>query len=279
MKHPIGYTIKKTILYICLTLLAIICLLPFIMMMVNATRTSDQIVKGFTLIPGTALAHNWEVVFSYFNLFKGMLNSLIVALPATFLGAYFPAMTAYGLACYEFKGNKLIFWVILVFMMIPGTLSMIGFYQLCSTLHITNSYIPLIVPAIAGTGTVFFLRQYILSSLSPSLIEAARMDGATELYMFHRIVIPIVFPAIATFSIMAFIGNWNNYLLPMIILNNPNKYTLPVQLASLRSSTDITQNYGAIYLCIAISMVPIILVFITFSKYIISSVSAGAVKE
>ena len=179
MKHPIGYTIKKTILYICLTLLAIICLLPFIMMMVNATRTSDQIVKGFTLIPGTALAHNWEVVFSYFNLFKGMLNSLIVALPATFLGAYFPAMTAYGLACYEFKGNKLIFWVILVFMMIPGTLSMIGFYQLCASLHITNSYIPLIVPAIAGTGTVFFLRQYILSSLSPSLIEAARMDGAT----------------------------------------------------------------------------------------------------
>ena len=279
MKHPIGYTIKKTILYICLTLLAIICLLPFIMMMVNATRTSDQIVKGFTLIPGTALAHNWEVVFSYFNLFKGMLNSLIVALPATFLGAYFPAMTAYGLACYDFKGNKLIFWVILVFMMIPGTLSMIGFYQLCSTLHITNSYIPLIVPAIAGTGTVFFLRQYILSSLSPSLVEAARMDGASELYIFHRVVLPIVFPAIATFSIMSFIGNWNSYLLPMIILNSPQKYTLPVQLASLRSSTDITENYGAIYLCIAISMIPIILVFVTFSKYIISSVSAGAVKE
>ena len=279
MKHPIGYTIKKTILYICLTLLAIICLLPFAMMMVNATRTSDQIVKGFSIIPGSALAHNWEVVFDYFNLFKGMLNSLIVALPATFLGAYFPAMTAYGLACYDFKGNKLIFWVILVFMMIPGTLSMIGFYQLCSTLHITNSYIPLIVPAIAGTGTVFFLRQYIISSLSPSLVEAARMDGASELYIFHRVVLPIVFPAIATFSIMSFIGNWNSYLLPMIILNSPQKYTLPVQLASLRSSTDITENYGAIYLCIAISMIPIILVFITFSKYIISSVSAGAVKE
>lgn len=279
MKHPIGYTIKKTILYLCITLLAVICLTPFAMMMVNATRTSDQIVKGFSLIPGTALADNWEVVFSYFNLFKGMLNSLIVALPATFLGAYFPAMTAYGLACYDFKGNKLIFWVILVFMMIPGTLSMIGFYQLCATLHITNSYIPLIVPAIAGTGTVFFLRQYIISSLSPSLVEAARMDGASELYIFHRVVIPIVFPAIATFSIMSFIGNWNSYLMPMIILNNPQKYTLPVQLASLRSSTDITENYGAIYLCIAISMIPIILVFITFSKYIISSVSAGAVKE
>ncbi|MCR5754635.1 MAG: carbohydrate ABC transporter permease [Acetatifactor sp.] len=278
-KHTLGYNINKTILYILLTLLAVICLLPFLMMIVNATRTSDEIVKGFTLIPGTALAKNWAVVFKYFNLFKGMWNSLVVAVPATILGAYFPAMAAYGLACYDFKGNKLIFWVILIFMMIPGTLSLIGFYQLCAAFHIINTYVPLILPAIAGSGTVFFLRQYIVSSLSPSLIEAARMDGASEIYMFHRIVIPIVFPAIATFSIMGFIGNWNSYMLPMIILNSPQKYTLPVQLVSLRASTDITQNYGAIYLCIAISMVPIILVFVTFSKYIISSVSAGAVKE
>ncbi len=278
-KHTTSYNIKKAILYFLLTLLAIVCLLPFLMMIVNATRTSDQIVKGFTLIPGTALVENWKVVFKYFNLFKGMWNSLKVAVPATVLGAYFPALAAYGLACYDFKGNKTIFWVILVFMMIPGTLSLIGFYQLCAALHITNSYIPLTVPAIASTGTVFFLRQYIKSSLSPSLVEAARMDGASELYIFHRIAIPIVFPAIATFSIMGFIGNWNNYMLPMIILSKPEKYTLPVQLVSLRSSTDITKNYGAIYLCIAISMVPIILVFVTFSKYIISSVSAGAVKE
>ncbi|WP_051226742.1 carbohydrate ABC transporter permease [Butyrivibrio sp. MC2013] len=278
-KHTFGYNVVKTILYVLLTILAVICLLPFLMMVVNATRTSDEIVKGFTLIPGTALAHNWAVVFDYFNLFKGMLNSLIVAAPATLLGAYFPAMAAFGLACYKFKGNNTIFWVILIFMMIPGTLSLIGFYQLCSALHMTNTYYPLILPAIAGTGTVFFLRQYIISSLSPSLLEAARIDGASEMYMFHRIAIPIVFPAIATFSIMGFIGNWNSYLLPMIILNDPKKYTLPVQVVSLRASTDITENYGAIYLCIAISMIPIILVFITFSKYIISSVSAGAVKE
>ena len=121
-----------------------------------------------------------------------MLNSVIVAVPATLLCAYFSAMTAYGLAFYKFKGNNVIFMAILVFMMIPGQLSLIGFYQLCAKLHLVNSYIPLIIPAIASTGTVFFLRQYILSSLPPSLIEAGRIDGANELYMFHRIVIPIV---------------------------------------------------------------------------------------
>ena len=278
-RHSTSYYVKKSILYILLVLLGIVCLLPFLLMIVNATRTSHDITTSFTLIPGTALKDNWETIFNYFNLFKGMLNSLLVAVPATFLGAYFPCMAAYGLAFYKFRGNKLIFWVILIFMMIPGQLSLIGFYQLCASLHITNSYIPLILPAVAGSGTVFFLRQYIQSSLSKSLIEAARMDGASELYSFHRIVIPIVFPAIATMSIMGFIGNWNSYMLPMIILSKPAKYTLPVMLVSLRASKDITENYGAIYLAIAISMIPIFVVFISFSKYIISSVSAGAVKE
>lgn len=278
-RHSTGFYINKSILYILLTILGIACLLPFLLMMVNATRTSHEITTSFSLIPGHALKENWVTIFGYFNLFKGMLNSVLVALPATFLGAYFPCMAAYGLAFYKFKGNKTIFWVILIFMMIPGQLSLIGFYQLCATLKITNTYVPLILPAIAASGTVFFLRQYIQSSLSKSLIEAARMDGASELYSFHRIVIPIVFPAIATMSIMGFIGNWNSYMLPMIILSKPDKYTLPVMLVSLRSSTDITQNYGAIYLSIALSMIPIFAVFIGFSKYIISSVSAGAVKE
>lgn len=269
----------KALLYFLLILLAAMCLFPFLMMMVNATRSGAEIVSGFTLIPSTHTAENWHTVFEYFNLFVGMKNSILVAVPATLLSAYFSAMTAYGLAFYKFKGNKVIFMAILVFMMIPGQLSLIGFYQLCSKLHLINSYVPLIVPAIAAPGTVFFLRQYILSSLSPSLVEAARMDGASELYTFHRLVIPIVSPAVATMGIMGFIGNWNNYLLPMIIISKNEKMTLPVMMATLRASTDINANQGAIYLAVAISIVPILLVFCFFSKYIISSVSAGAVKE
>ena len=202
-----------------------------------------------------------------------------VAVPATLLSIYFSALTAYGLARYKFKGNKVIFMTILIFMMIPGQLGLIGFYNLCAKLHLVNSYIPLIIPAIASPGTVFFLKQYVESVLPPSLIEAARIDGAGELYSFHRIVIPIMSPGLATMGIMGFIGSWNNYLLPMIILNKNDKFTLPVMMASLNASTDITANQGAIYLAVAISVIPILLVFAFFSKYIISSISAGAVKE
>ena len=248
-------------------------------MIVNATRSGNEIVTGFTLIPSTHLKENWEQVFQFFNLFKGMWNSLIVSVPATLLCAYFSMMTAYGLAFYKFKGNKVIFGAILAFMMIPGQLSLIGFYQLCTKMHLVNSYIPLIIPAIAAPGTVFFLKQYTEASLSKSLIEAARIDGASELYSFHRIVIPVLSPAVATMGIMAFIGNWNNYLLPMIIINKNDKMTLPVMMATLKASTDINRNQGAIYLSVAISVIPILLVFAFFSKYIISSVSAGAVKE
>lgn len=274
-----GYRIKKSILYILLVILAAACLLPFMLMIVNATRSGAEISSSFTFIPSSHLKENWNILFGYFNLFKGMLNSVIVAVPATLLGAYFSALTAYGLAMYKFKGNKFIFGAILVFMMIPGQLSLIGFYQLCTKLHLVNSYIPLIVPAIAAPGTVFFLRQYILSALPTSLVEAARIDGAHELYTFHKIALPIISPAIATMGIMGFIGNWNNYLLPMIILNKNDKFTLPVMMATLRASIDVARNQGATYLAVAISVIPILLVFCFFSKYIISSISAGAVKE
>lgn len=274
-----GFKIKKGIIYFLLTLLAVTCMLPFLLMIVNATRDGASISTSFTLIPGTHLKENWETVSRYFNLFQGMWNSLVVAVPATLLTAYFSALTAYALAMYKFKTNKIIMGAILVFMMIPGQLSLIGFYNLCTSLKLVNSYIPLIIPAIASPGTVFFLRQYTLSSLSPALLEAARIDGAGELYMFHKIVLPILSPGIATMGIMAFIGNWNNYLMPMIILNKKEKFTLPVMMATLKASTDMNANQGAIYLSVAISVIPILLVFSFCSKWIISSISAGAVKE
>jgi multiple sugar transport system permease protein len=274
-----SYKIKKSILYLSLILLALTCVLPFILMVVNATRSGIDIMTSFSFLPGDALAENWETVSGYFNLFKGFYNSLLVAIPATILTAYFSAITAYALAVYHFRGGKFILLVIVVFMMIPGQLSLLGFYNLIAKLKLVDSYIPLIIPAIAAPGTVFFLRQYLLSVLSKSLLEAARIDGATEIHIFHRIVFPIMLPGVATMSIGAFIGNWNSYLVPLILLNSPEKFTLPVMIASLRSSQDITSNQGAIYLAVAISVIPILIVFMFCSKYIISSISAGAVKE
>ena len=270
---------KKGIIYLCLSLLAAICFLPFLLMIVNVTRSGVEITHSFTLIPSSHLKDNWEALFAYVNLFKGFRNSLLVAIPATILTAYFSSITAYAMAVYRFKGNAWLFKILVVFMMIPAQLSLIGFYNLCQKLHMVDSYLPLIIPAIASPGTVFFLRQYVQSTLSKALLEAARIDGAGELHIFHKIVLPIMAPGIATMSIGAFIGNWNNYLVPLILLNTPDKMTLPVMISTLNAATDLQKNQGAIYLGVAISVVPILIVFCFCSKYIISSITAGSVKE
>lgn len=271
--------IYKALIYVALAILAATCIVPFLLMMINSTRSGIEIMTSFSLIPGDSLVENWVTVKGYFNLFRGLWNSLVVAAPSTLLSAYFSAITAYALAVYDFKGKNIIFYTIVVFMMIPGQLNLLGFYNLVAQLKLVNTYVPLIIPAIASTGTVFFLRQYVLSVLSPTLLEAARIDGAGETYIFHRIVIPIMSPGIATMAIGGFIGSWNSYLVPLILLNTPSKFTLPVMIASLRSSTDITANQGAIYLSVAISVLPILIFFCFCSKYIISSIGAGAVKE
>ncbi len=271
--------IKRAILYIALIILGLMCLLPFWLMMVNSTRSGVEITHSFSFLPGHSLKDNWKVLFDYVNLFLGLFNSFKVAVPATLLTAYFSAITAFGMAMYNWKGNNVLFRVIVIFMMIPAQLSLIGFYNLCQKLHLIDSYVPLIIPAIASPGIVFFLRQYTKATLSKSLMEAARIDGASEIHIFHRIVLPIMAPGIATMSIGTFIGNWNSYLVPLILLNTPKKMTLPVMISTLNAATDLQKNQGAIYLGVAISVVPIIIAFCFFSKYIISSISAGSVKE
>lgn len=246
----VKYHSFKSLLYLFLILLSVVCFAPFWMMIVNATRSGNEIMTGFSMLPGASLATNWEVVSSNVNLGKGFLNSLLIAVCSTALVSYFSALTAYGLAFYKFKGNKVIFVALLVFMMVPAQLSMLGFYDLCNKMHLINTYWPLILPSIASPATVFFLRKYILSVMPRSILEAPRIDGAGELTIFHKIALPIMSPGIATMAIGAFIGSWNNYLIPMLIINDPAKRTLPVMIA-----------------------------FCFFSKYIISGISAGSVKE
>ena len=274
-----GFKLKKGFLYLVLFILALACLLPFWLMIVNSTRSGVEITHSFSFIPGTSLKDNWEQLFGYVNLFRGLLNSLKVAIPATLCTAYFSAITGYAMAMYKFKGNNLLFKIIIIFMMIPAQLSLIGFYNLCQKLHLVDTYIPLIVPAIASPGIVFFQRQYVQATLHKTLLEAARIDGASEFMIFHKIVLPIMAPGIATMSIGAFIGNWNAYLVPLILLNSPKKMTLPVMISTLNAATDLQKNQGAIYLGVAISVVPILIVFAFCSKYIISSITSGSVKE
>ena len=268
----------KSVIYIGLVVLTIACIIPFLMMIVNATRSNEEVLSGFSLIPGNSLAENYAALSSYVNIWSGFKNSLIIAVLVTVLSGYFSALTAFGFAFYQFKGKNAMFVFMLVMMMVPGQLGLIGFYELSKNLGLLDSYIPLIVPAIASPFTVFFVRQYVQTVLHPSLIEAARMDGASEFRIFHTIALPMMMPAIATMSIFTFIGSWNNYIMPLVLLFSPEKYTLPVLMGFLKGS-QVAENLGSLYLGIAISVVPIIIAFLFLSKYIVSSISAGAVKE
>ncbi|WP_460093358.1 carbohydrate ABC transporter permease [Priestia megaterium] len=258
--------------------MAIVCFVPFLMMILNATRSNAEILTGFTLIPGTSLIQNYETMMQYINIWSGFKNSLIVSVLVTVLSGYFSALTAYGFAFYTFKGKNFLFVFMLVMMMVPGQLGLIGFYELCKNLGILDTFIPLIVPTVASPFVVFFLRQYIQTTLHPSLIEASRIDGASEFKIFHTIAIPIMMPAIATMSIFTFIGSWNNYITPLVVLFSPEKFTLPVLMGFLKGS-QVAQNLGSLYLGIAISVVPIMVAFLFLSKYIVNSISAGSIKE
>lgn len=269
----------KWLLYLFLVLLAVVCFIPFWLMLVNSTRTGNEIMTSFSFLPGLSLIDNWKVISENMELGRGFVNSLFLAVINTALVSYFSAMTAYGLAFYKFRGSKVIFTVMLIFMMVPAQLSLLGFYDLSNKLGMIDTYWPLIFPSIASPATVFFLRQYILSVMPKSLLEAPRIDGASEFTIFHKIALPIMAPGIATMAIGAFIGSWNNYLLPMMLINTPEKRPLPVMVAELSAVKDITTNLGATYLVVAISVVPIMIAFCFFSKYIISGISAGSVKE
>lgn len=273
----------KVAMYITFSILALITLLPFYLMLVNATRSSEQIASGFSLIPGTSFIDNWNDTLKLAPIVQGFLNSLFIAVVTTGLSMYFSTMVAYGFSAYNFKFKKIMFAILLASMMIPGQLSFIGFYKLIKDFGLINSYIPLIVPAIAAAGTVFFLKQYADQVINKEVLESARMDGAGEVKIFHRIMLPIFSPAIATMTIFTFIAEWNSFLYPLLVLNDESKYTLPlmvryingIQSAHIAGAMNVD---GAIYMAIFITTIPILIIFILLSKRIVNGLTTGAVK-
>lgn len=244
--------------------------------MVNATHSSFDIVTRLNLLPGASTLENYATMQSHVNIWRGFLNSLCIAVPYTAFTGYFGALAAFGFGKYRFKGRNVLFAVVLASMMIPSQLSMIGFYQLNLRLHLLNSYVPFILPGIANATAVFFLRGIIEQSIPQSMMEAARLEGCGEWKIFNRIVLPCVLPGVATMCIFNFVSCWNNYMGPLILLTSNKKYTMPVMIAMIKGL--YLSNYGAMYLAIAISIVPIIIVYIFFSKYIINGLTVGSDK-
>jgi len=276
-KFNLGVFIGRFFLYIFIIILAVICFTPFYIMIINATRSTQAINLGVSLIPGKAFFENYRTMLTSLPIWKGFLNSLTIAVPSTILAGYFGALTAYGFSKFRFRGSRLLFWVVLATLMIPPQLGIVGYFQLTVKLHMINTYWALILPTIATAATVFFIKMYIDANVDFSLIEAARVDGSSEFRTFNTIVLPIAFPAVATMSILNFIFSWNNYLTPLVLLFDQNKYTLPIMITLVKGQ--FKQNLGAQYVAVAIAIVPILIAFTIFSKYIIGGISAGALKE
>ena len=167
--------------------------------------------------------------------------------------------------------------MITAIMMIPSTVTTIGFYQMIYKIHMTNHLSILIIPAIANSSMVFFMRQYMVGALPFELVQAARIDGAGEFFIFNRIAIPIMKPAIATQAIFTFVTTWNNLFTPLILLTKQNKYTLPIMVSLLNGDIYRTE-FGAIYLGLSLTALPLIVVYLVLSKYIIAGVALGSVK-
>jgi multiple sugar transport system permease protein len=270
---------NKTVIYVVCIILALLSIMPFLIMFVNATRSTPEIQSGLSLIPSTHLSTNWQVlVGKTFSPFRGLLNSFIISAGATLCAIYFSSLTAYGLMAYSWKMRQPFFTFIMCVMMIPAQASSIGFYQFMYKLHWTNSFLPLILPAIAAPAVVFFMRQYLLATLSMEIVEAARIDGSGEYATFNRIILPMMMPALATQAIFTFVATWNNLFLPLILLTDKSKYTLPIMVSLLRGDAYRTE-FGSVYLGLSLTVLPLFVIYFLLSRYIIAGVALGGVKE
>jgi len=268
------------IAYIVLIILAVMSVFPFIVMLINATRSTQQIsTHAISLIPSSYLMSNINILINKsFDPFRGFANSLIISVGATACATYFSSLTAYSLTAYDWRMRQPFFTFIVAIMMVPAQLSTIGFYQFMYTIGLNDSFLPLILPAVASPAIVFFMRQYLLATFTFDISNAARIDGAGEFRIFNFIVLPIMKPAIATQAIFVFVSSWNNYFMPMILLNDQKRYTMPIMVSLLRGDIYKTE-YGSIYAALSLSILPLFVIYFALSRYIIAGVSLGGVKE
>lgn len=281
MKSQKTPRLRTIVAYLVLILLSFLCLFFFYILIINATRSHADLQKGFSALPGGYLLENLKNVANdgSFPMFKGIVNSLIVSISTAALCTYFSSLTAYGLYAYDFKGKKIAFTFIMEILVMPTQVTAMGFLRLITNMGMYDSLLPLIIPSIASPAVFYFMYSYLQSSLPLSLVEAARIDGSGEFMTFNRIVLPIMKPAIAVQAIFTFVGAWNNYFVPALVIQSKDKMTVPILIATLRGADYMNFDMGKIYTMIMVAIVPIIIVYLFLSKYIIAGITLGGVKE
>lgn len=258
-----------------LSIIAIIFLFPFYMMIVMGTYYSEDLFKQLPILPSNYLLENFKTILSS-NFLLNYWNSFYVAVLYTIVSVGISVVTGFAFGKYEFKGKSVLYGFILATMMIPGQLGLIAYVMEMKWFHLNNTHAPLIIAGLNNAFGVFFMTQFTRSSVPNEVVESARIDGCTDPGILVRIVMPFLLPAITTLGLICFLGSWNNYLLPLVTINKPELYTLPLGIANL--STVFRTDYSASILGLALGTLPLVILFLCSSKTFVRGLTGGAVK-
>lgn len=254
--------VNRLFTYLLLVLGALIFLMPYFYMLVASTQSNTEIVGGGVNFRfGDQLIKNWQALMARYNYPLVLWNSLVIAVLSTVLATVSATMAGYALAKYKFRGSSWLFNIVMLSRMVPFFATLIPLFYLMSRMGLANTYAGIVIPSIASTTSVFMMRQYS-HQFPTSLMEAARMDGASEWIIFSKIAVPVLRPTIITTGLLIFMGSWNQYLFPLVMLSETDKFTIPLVIRNLSiSSTGEVINYGALMLVLATSVIPMVLIY------------------
>jgi len=277
MPRHIQKKLVDIVLYSLLIILSIFMILPFVWMLSTSFKLPQDIF-GYPpkLLPENPVLTNYTYIFQEKNLIGILKNTFVIALASTLFSLFFTALGGYGFAKFEFRGKKLLFALLLATMIIPGAVMMVPSFVIMRKLGWVDTFLPLIVPGAANAFGIFFFRQYI-STINDELMDAARIDGASEFRIFRSIILPIIAPGMTSLGLIFFMGSWNNYLGPLMYLKSPEHHTITLAINALSGGAGLTA-WGEQMAMSVVSLIPLLIIFLIFQRQFVEGITAGAVK-
>ena len=268
--------IGKISINLFLFLLMLCCILPFWMAFTMSTLPNGTLFISLPMLPGREFLVNLEELFSRINIMRNFMNSVIVSVSSTVMNLFFSALAAYAFSKHRFRFKEALFLFAVFTMFIPTNLTFVGYVQQMSAWGLMNTLWPLIIPSLGSGLVIFIVRGYIAESVPDSLVESAKMDGCFDFMIFIRIVLPLIKPVLAAVGILLFMGSWNEFARPLVILVHSRNFTLPLAVASLQGI--FSANYSVISVGVLISTFPILIAYAFLSRLFIEALTSGAVK-
>jgi len=267
--------IFQIIVIVIMIAVGLLFLLPYGLMLLNSFKDKTEIMKGKTVWPDKFIITNYITVMTKAPILNWFRNSVIVAVCGTVIMAFTSSICGFVFAKYEFRGKNPLFWFLLATMMVPAQILMIPSFLLIQWLGLYDKLAALIVPGMVGGFGIFLCRQFI-EDIPSSLCEAAAIDGATDLYVYGRVIVPLIIPAISALCIFTFLERWNDYLGPLLYLSDPKNMTMPLALSFFTSQRQ--SDVGAIMAASALVMLPVTIVFLSFQKLFITGIAITGMK-